>query len=401
MPNGVYYLASHLTGVGVVGQYPHMMFKQNWDSDAAHYELGQCEALIKAISNTPILPAYHQELKRISLKKGAQATTAIEGNTLTDAEIEQISVGEQLPPSKEYQQREIENILDALNELLTEVVAERIEKISAPLLLRFHQMIGKDLGEHFDAVPGQFRRDARVVGPYRAPHPDDVPDLVNRLCEFMERQFHYDRGQSFGAGIVQAIVAHVYVEWIHPFGDGNGRTGRLVEFYLLLRAGNPDIASHILSNFYNETRSEYYRQLHRANKKRDLTEFIHYAVRGFRDGLLKTLERVQKNQFEITWLKHIYDLFAERTITKTSVFKRQRKLAMEFPMEGELTFEDVAGLLPSTVRNYAALSPRTLYRDLELLEEMDILIRAGDKWVANTGVLVTQTALRLEPRTRK
>lgn len=380
----------------MTGDYPHILFKQNWDSDVAHYELGQCEALIQAISNTPILPAYHQELKRISLIKGAQATTAIEGNTLTDAEIEQIVGGDQLPPSKEYQQREIENIIEALNELLHEVIEGQVEKISIPLLLRFHQMIGKDLGSHFDAVPGQFRRDARVVGPYRTPHAEDVPVLVSQLCDFMERQFHYDRGQSFGAGIVQAIVAHVYVEWIHPFGDGNGRTGRLVEFYLLLRAGNPDIASHILSNFYNETRSEYYRQLHRANKNRNLTEFINYALRGFRDGLIKTLEKVQKNQFEITWLKHIYDLFAERAITKTSVFKRQRRLAMEFPMEGELAFETVAALGPTTARAYAALSPRTLYRDLSLLEEMEILFRLGDKWVANSEVLVTQTALRLD-----
>ena len=380
----------------MTGEYPHILFKQNWDSDVAHYELGQCEALIKAISNTPILPAYHQELKKISLIKGAQATTAIEGNTLTDAEIEQIVSGDRLPPSKEYQQREIENIIQALNELLLEVIEVRVEKISIPLLLRFHHMIGKDLGEHFDAVPGQFRRDARVVGPYRAPHPEDVSELVSLLCDFMERQFHYERGQSFGAGIVQAIVAHVYIEWIHPFGDGNGRTGRLVEFYLLLRAGNPDIASHILSNFYNETRSEYYRQLHRANNNRNLTEFIGYAVGGLRDGLMKTLEKVQKNQFEITWLKHIYDLFAERAITKTSVFKRQRRLAMEFPMDGELTFESVATLGPTTVRAYAALSPRTLYRDLELLEGMGILLRSGDKWVANSEVLVTQTALRLD-----
>ena len=380
---------------GLAGEYAHILFKQTWDGDVAHYELGQCEALIKAISNTPLLPAYHKELMRISLKKGAQATTAIEGNTLTDEEVERVSSGENLPRSKEYQQREIENILEALNELLLEVLTEKVEKISTPLLLRFHQMIGKGLGEHFDAIPGQFRRDARIVGPYRTPKPEDVPELVNRLCDFMHRQFHYERGQSFGAGIVQAIVAHVYIEWIHPFGDGNGRTGRLVEFYLLLRAGNPDIASHILSNFYNETRNEYYRQLHRANKNRNLTEFIRYAVTGLRDGLMKTLETVQKNQFEITWLKHIYDLFGERSITKTSVFKRQRKLALEFPMRGAHSFEEISSLNAYIIRTYATLSDRTLHRDLQLLEEMGILVRNGNKWHANASVLLTQTALRL------
>jgi Fic family protein len=399
MTNGLVYLSYHLTLVTSIGTYPHITFRQTWDPDVAHYELGQCEALIRAISNTPILPNYHQELKLISLTKGAQATTAIEGNTLTDEEVEQIAAGEELPPSKEYQQREIVNIITALNVLLNEIVVQgRTEKVSVPLLLRFHQMIGKDLGEHFDAVPGQFRRDSRIVGPYRTPHPEDVPDLVNSLCEFMERQFHYDRGQSFGAGIVQAIVAHVYIEWIHPFGDGNGRTGRLVEFYLLLRAGNPDIASHILSNFYNETRNEYYRQLHRANKNQNLTEFIKYAVTGFRDGLTKTLNKVQQNLFDITFQKHVYDQFKDRKMTKTSVFKRQRQLGLDFPLNRELTLNEIVSQNPETLRAYASLSPRTLYRDLELLESMNLIERVGDKWKANRKVLTTTTALRLERR---
>jgi Fic family protein len=386
----------------MIGTYPHILFRQNWEADVAHYELGQCEALIRAISNTPILPTYHRELAHISLTKGAQATTAIEGNTLTDEEVEQIAAGQELPPSKGYQQREIQNILEALNTLLREVVVdERTEKISTPLLLRFHRMIGKDLGEHFDAVPGQFRSDSRIVGPYRTPHPDDVPELIDAFCEFMHRQFHYDKGQSFGAGIVQAIVAHVYIEWIHPFGDGNGRTGRLVEFYLLLRAGNPDIASHILSNFYNETRNEYYRQLHRANKNQNLTEFIRYAVCGFRDGLMKTLSKVQQNLFDITFQKHVYDMFADRKMTKTSVFKRQRKLGLDFPLNRDLTIDEVASMNAGTMRSYASLSPRTLYRDLELLEELDLVVRSGNKWRANRGALVTQTAQRLERRAKQ
>jgi Fic family protein len=82
------------------------------------------------------------------------------------------------------------------------------------------------------------------------------------------------------------------MEFIHPFGDGNGRTGRLIEFYILLRSGAPIITSHILSNFYNETRPEYYRQFENARKKKDLTEFLQYAVLGYRDGLLQTFDVV-------------------------------------------------------------------------------------------------------------
>ena len=146
-------------------------------------------------------------------------------------------------------------------------------------------MIGRDLGEHFEAIPGRFAERPRFVLTYRAPDHQDVVELVQRLCVWLADEFHFPDGtQSFSDAVVQAIVTHVYIEWIHPFSDGNGRTGRLVEFYLLLRAGNPDIASHILSNFYNETRGEYYRQLDRAGKTGDLSAFIAYAVQGLRDG---------------------------------------------------------------------------------------------------------------------
>jgi hypothetical protein len=66
--------------------------------------------------------------------------------------------------------------------------------------------------------------------------------------------------------ILKAMVAHLYLAWTHPFGDGNGRTARLIEFHILLSAGVPSPAAHLFSNHYNQTRAEYYRQLDRASK---------------------------------------------------------------------------------------------------------------------------------------
>lgn len=54
--------------------------------------------------------------------------------------------------------------------------------------------------------------------------------------------------------IFKAVVAHLYLAWIHPVGDGNGRTARLVEFQILLSSGVPSPAAHLLSNHYNQTR---------------------------------------------------------------------------------------------------------------------------------------------------
>ena len=191
-------------------------------------------------------------------------------------EIFNIQKGKHLPPSREYQEIEVKNILNAFNILLKEVVYHnKTPLITIDLIKKFHLLVGKDLGEHFDAIPGKFRTDRRIVGPYRCPDYQDINNLVEQYCEWLLKEFHYDTGQEFYAIIIQAIVSHIYLEWIHPFGDGNGRTGRLLEFYILLRGGNPDIASHILSNHYNKTRPEYYRQLDIARKTKDLNGIIY------------------------------------------------------------------------------------------------------------------------------
>ena len=60
----------------------------------------------------------------VSLRKGARATTAIEGNTLSEEEVFRIDAGENLPPSKEYLQIEVKNVIEALNQIRTEVITE-------------------------------------------------------------------------------------------------------------------------------------------------------------------------------------------------------------------------------------------------------------------------------------
>ena len=190
-------------------------------------------------------------------------------------------------------------------------------------------------------------------------------------------------------------MTHVYIEWIHPFGDGNGRTGRLLEFYILLRAGNPDIASHILSNHYNLTRPEYYRQIDAAHKKGDLSAFIEYAVEGFRDGLLEMLGRMQESQFSTAWRSFIHDRFAERKITKTTVFKRRRELMLSFPVNQAPTLHEIPVLNARIAALFAPLSQRTLKRDLDILVEMKLMISKGGRYVANTSALRLQLPRRL------
>lgn len=369
--------------------YNHISFRREWEItvDSA-YLLGECHALVHALTDIPLLPEYRQRLLNVSLRKGAQATTAIEGNTLSEEEIERLQEGWSLPPSKEYLQIEVNNILYAFNTLLSEIVTEDKVCIITPDLIKdFHLMIGRGLGEYFDAIPGRFRDDRRHVGPYLAPEHKYVPELVSKLCIWLEREFHYKEGQDFSTAVVQAIITHIYIEWIHPFGDGNGRTGRLLEFYILLRAGLPSIVSHILSNFYNLTRPEYYRQIDKARKKRDLTEFIGYALQGFRDGLKENLNIIQESQFSIFWQHYIYKTFADLKYTKKGAFKRKRALMLQMHLNKEFTVDEILELSPDIAKKYATYGRATVLRDLKELQELNLLRKVGRNYTANTKIL--------------
>jgi Fic family protein len=243
------------------------------------------------------------------------------------------------------------------------------------------------LGDHFDAIPGRFREDRRYVGPYLAPEHRYVPELIGKLCEWIKREFHYSNGQNFKTAVIEAIVTHVYIEWIHPFGDGNGRTGRLLEFYILLRTGLPNIVSHILSNHYNLTRSEYYRQLDRARKHRDLTKFIQYALQGFRDGLKENLDYIQKSQFSIFWQHYIYETFADLKYTKKTTFKRKRALMLQIPINGLFTVDELLEISPDVAKKYATIGRTTALRDLREFQNLNLLKKVGSKYTANTVIL--------------
>src|SRR5210317_317613 len=104
-------------------KFKHISFMKKWKlTENTLYQLGECDAIIEALSYTPLKPEDRQELLSVALIKGAQATTAIEGNTLSESEIEKIKDGWKLPPSKEYLEIEVSNILEAFNTILNDIV---------------------------------------------------------------------------------------------------------------------------------------------------------------------------------------------------------------------------------------------------------------------------------------
>ena len=176
--------------------------------------------------------------------------------------------------------------------------------------------------------------------------------------------------------IVKAVVAHLYFAWIHPFGNGNGRTARLIEFQILLAAGVPTPTAHLLSNHYNHTRAEYYRQLDRASKSGgDILPFVEYAAQGFVEGLREQLKVIGEQQWDVTWQNYVHDIFREKNSPAET---RQRRLALDLgEAKAAVLVGKIPELTPRQAKAYATKTSKTLQRDLGALEKLGLVERTA------------------------
>ncbi len=265
----------------------------------------------------------------VYLAKGARASAAIEGNSLNEEQAVAAVEGKlEVPQSQEYLQQELENVIRALAGIEIEVHRDGTFEVTPDRLRALNKQVldGLEVEEHL--VPGEFRAGGIVVGNvYKGAPAQDCDFLVTALCDWLNgadfQRDGKDHAKDFLHAFLCAVVAHVYIAWIHPFGDGNGRTARLVEFGILTAAGIPSVAAHLLSNHYNATRSNYYRQLDYASKSGgNLIPFFGYAAEGFVGQLQQQLNDVHELIVNATWVNYVHSMFPDRTLTA----RRQRDL---------------------------------------------------------------------------
>ncbi len=209
----------------------------------------------------------------------------------------------------------------------------------------------------------------------------------NRMCNWINDDMCPEGDdERIAFGILRAIMSHLYLAWIHPFGDGNGRTARLVEFQILLGAGVPAVSAHLLSNFYNQTRPEYYRQLSRASKTGDdVIPFVEYAAQGLLDRLDFQIKRIRRHQRALTWRDYVYELFGGM---RGPAAHRQRMVALEIGhRKSAISVSHVKTLTESIAAEYDGKTSKTVTRDVNSLERMGLVIRSGKKILPNSSIL--------------
>jgi Fic family protein len=156
-----------------------------------------------------------------------------------------------------------------------------------------------------------------------------------------------------------------------------------------MRAGVPSIASHILSNHYNNTRTDYYRQLQHASETGDLSAFILYALQGFRDGLESTIAAIHKDQTELTWNNYAHDVIEkmQEEGKNRKPLQRLRQLAYHIPADRFSSLGEIMLLNAKIAGEYRRLNTVTLRRDLDLLVGKGLLKAEKNKYCANYALL--------------
>ncbi len=374
-------------------KYPWLKFEVNLTglNYSTWIQLGECFSKCEHISRIPLRPSTASEMHKVYLAKGVNATTAIEGNTLSEEQVRQIIDKKlELPPSREYLKQEVDNILFLCNELKNQICTGKNFLITKGEIKHFNKIILKGVPLPDYAVPGEFRDVPVGAGAYKAVDPQDVDGLMNAMCSWLNSDyFKIPNAPLIVSSIIKAIVAHLYLEWVHPFGDGNGRVGRLLEFAILISSGVPSPAAHLLSNHYNQTRNEYYRQLNVATQKKDVCDFIVYAVQGFRDGLIEQLQYIFKQVLETSWENYVYEKFKEHKRSEKST-KRMRTLVLDLSRKSEpVPKESLVTLSPKVIDYYKQGSAKMLSRDINELIRLDLIEHTDKGYSAKMGKMLT------------
>lgn len=168
--------------------HPWLTFRL--DLRDAPYELwmllGEARSKIEHLAESLLAPEMGQRLRQVYLAKGVHATTAIEGNTLSEEEVMEHLAGRlELPPSQAYRAREIDNVVRAYNQIAAELVGSGSSELIPEKIRQYNRLILGGLAVEDGVVPGELAEKRPVVGRYVAPPREDCDYLLERLCDWL------------------------------------------------------------------------------------------------------------------------------------------------------------------------------------------------------------------------
>lgn len=212
------------------------------------------------------------------------------------------------------------------------------------------QLVGNKAG--IRSVPGTVLKNDTTGAVVYTP-PQDKAEIIELLANFIN---HYNQQDDLSP-LINLAILHFQFESIHPFYDGNGRTGRILNILYLMLNELIDVPILYLSSYIINNKTEYYRLLNQTNKLGKWEEWIMF--------MLKAVESTSKNTItKITNIKNQLDL---------TIIKVQEKAPKIYRKElVELLFEQPYSKIEFVV-NKLAVERKAASRYLKELESIGVL----------------------------
>jgi len=240
-------------------------------------------ALRERIQGAAVQVAWIPALQKDTRTRNAHSSTAIEGNPLTLEQVRAVEEGEVLPVPTRIR-REVVNYFAALRHVEKQAAKKRLTHED---VLRLHGIIAGEVMDQGEA--GRYRTLRVRVGAYVPPPPGKVSGL---MFEFLE---WWNKDSTALSPVLSSAIVHYRFEAIHPFADGNGRTGRALALWELYRRGFDSHHIFSVDEFYWEDRPRYYAALQAVRRQGgDLTSWLEYSAEGLQQTLERVCQRIQQ-----------------------------------------------------------------------------------------------------------
>lgn len=215
------------------------------------------------------------------VRKDASSSSQIEGTqaTMMDAiEAANVERGTNLPADVD----DILHYIEALNYGL-----KRAEEFpfNLRLIRELHEHLMTGARSTHNPYPGEFRRTQNWIGGTRPDNARFVPPPVHEMHQALDQFEKFIHAEDDYLPLIKAALLHAQFETIHPFADGNGRTGRMVVTMYLWHEHLLEMPLLYLSSYFKKHQEIYYERLEGYHSQRSLvSEWIDF----FLDGVTET-----------------------------------------------------------------------------------------------------------------
>jgi Fic family protein len=371
----------------------HFTFQMGLDMPGLEVALVRVQDAWEMFKASP-LAAVANQLQREVLVQSVFGTNTIEGADLTE---EETSDSLDLDPKRVQAEQDIRvRNIKAAYDLAVKSAEDPAWKFSVDYVRAVHAEICKDL-PHEDNRPRLFRDNPRerptVVGNaahggvYKPPQlGKDIVALMNGLIEW------HDSMVADGVpALIRAPLIHLYYELIHPFWDGNGRVGRVLEATLLRQAGFK-YAPFALAKYYQEEIHEYFTLFNKCRKEADKglnapnQAFVLFHLEGLRKIIVRLNGRVA-----IIAKQLLFETVARDHFENKKMNQRQYGIVKSILDHGKPLPLSTLRADPRYKAMYASKTDKTRQRDLRKLLDTKLIV------LDNDGVLWPKFAADPEP----